>query len=96
MPSANVYSDIADSLCDALRGVEEARGIAETEFGEHDARTERLLAVWADVETVFRQFHGHRPIDHDPDEEAEIADREALQATGGIGRWPAMDAETNA
>jgi hypothetical protein len=49
--------EIADSLSDALRGTDEAYGIACAEWGEKDPRSERILNAWAEVETVFREFH---------------------------------------
>lgn len=52
----DIYQEIADSLSDALRGTDEAYGIALAKWGEKDERTKAILDAWAEVETVFRMF----------------------------------------
>lgn len=51
-----LYSDIVDSLSDALKGMDEAYGIATSAWKESDKRSKEILSVWAEVETLFQEF----------------------------------------
>lgn len=50
-------SAIADELSDAIRATDAAYDIAVEAWGEDDARSQAINSAWAEVETVFRQFH---------------------------------------
>ena len=47
--SVEVLEDILECVCDAIVKLEEARGIAETEWGKKHPRTKNLEDVWAEA-----------------------------------------------
>lgn len=56
MSEMEKYSEIADSLSDAIRATDEAYDIAVEAWGENDPRSMAINAAWAEVETAFRLF----------------------------------------
>lgn len=56
MTQAELYSEIADFISDALRGADEAYQLAKQAWGERDKRTEALNCLWAECETQLREF----------------------------------------
>jgi len=61
MTTKQIEADIADSLSDAVRGMDEACGIAKSEWGDNDPRTKELESVWTDVYGIFKRYHKHTP-----------------------------------
>ncbi len=46
--SIETHRDILECVCDAVLKLDEARGIAASEFGDTDPRTRQIESVWAE------------------------------------------------
>lgn len=55
--NGQINSEIADNLSDAIRAIDTAYDTAVEAWGEDDERSQAINSAWAEVETVFRQFH---------------------------------------
>lgn len=56
MTQDEIRSDIADFITDALRGADEAYGLAVAAWGKNDPRAEEINCIWADCETQLRKY----------------------------------------
>lgn len=57
MTDKELKAQIADELSDAVRATDAAYDIAVEAWGEDDPRSQSINSAWAEVETVFREFH---------------------------------------